>query len=275
MKPRGTVCSLLLDGLTMSKEFEGRTALVTGGGRNIGRAIALAFAERGARVGIIVNSNKSQGDHVASEIRAAGGQSHVAAGDVGNPEACEKMIKGLTDALGPIDYLVNNAARRPRQSFLDITVQDWNSVVSSNLSAIFYLSRLVLPSMVERRFGRIINIGGPDGLRGMRLRAHNVACKAGLVGLTKAIALEFGVHGVTANIVVPGIMNTSREEKDYPEHEKVIAGLPAAQERSEISIPRPGAPEELAHGVMFFASDKSSYLTAQTLYVAGGLFGLP
>ncbi|HKT53987.1 MAG TPA: SDR family NAD(P)-dependent oxidoreductase [Caulobacteraceae bacterium] len=255
--------------------FERRTALVTGGGRNIGRAIALAFARAGAKVGIIVNSNRAQGEAVAEEIRAAGGQAHVAVGDVGDAANCKTMVEQVIAALGPIDYLVNNAARRPRQSFLEITPDEWDSVVASNLSSIFYLSRLVLPGMVERKFGRIINIGGPDGMKGMRLRAHNVACKAGLVGLTKAIALEFGIHGITANIVVPGIMNTSREKKDYPEIQKIIAGLKEAQERSDISIPRPGEPEELANAVMFFASDEAAYLTAQSLYVAGGLFGLP
>lgn len=255
--------------------FEGRTALVTGGGRNIGRAIALAFAEEGAKVGIIVNSRLDEGQAVVEEIRAAGGEAHVVAGDIGKPDNCKAMVDEITATLGPISYLVNNAARRPHQAFLDISIEDWDSVISSNLSSIFYLSRLVLPGMVERGFGRIINIGGPDGMKGMTMRAHNVACKSGLVGLTKAIALEFGIHGVTANIVVPGIMNTSREAKDYPEIQQIIADLGERQKRSDISIPRPGEPEEMAHGVMFFASDRSSYLTGQSLYVAGGLFGLP
>ena len=255
--------------------FEGRTALVTGAGRNIGRAIALAFADAGSNVGIIVNSSRAEADAVAAEVEARGRRAVVATGDVGDPVACERMVGEVVQALGPVDYLVNNAARRPRQAFLDITVEDWDQLISSNLSSVFYLSRLVLPSMVERKFGRIINIGGPDGLHGFRLRAHNVACKAGLVGLTKAIALEFGPYGITANLVVPGIMNTSREEKDYPDIQRIIAGLGEQQQRSEIAIPRPGEPEEMANAVMFFASEKSSYLTSQTVYVAGGLFGLP
>ena len=259
----------------MNSEFHGKVALVTGAGRNIGKAIALAFAEAGAKVGIIVNSNLAEGEAVAAEIREKGGEAAVAQGDIGNNHNCERMWGEITAQLGPIDYLVNNAARRPRESFMEITPEKWDSIISSNLSSIFYLSRLVLPGMAERNFGRIINIGGPDGLHGFRLRAHNVACKAGLVGLTKAIALEFGPHGVTANLVIPGIMNTSREAKDYPEIEKIVAGLKEQNLRSEISIPRPGEPEEMAHAVMFLASDKAAYLTAQSIYVAGGLFGLP
>jgi NAD(P)-dependent dehydrogenase (short-subunit alcohol dehydrogenase family) len=259
----------------LMSDFKGRTALVTGGGRNIGRAISLAFADEGANVGIIVNSSKAEAEAVAREVEARGVRAAVTVGNVGDAASCERMVNEITGALGPIDYLVNNAARRPRQEFLDISVDDWDSIISSNLSSVFYMTRLVLPNMVERKFGRIINIGGPDGVRGMRLRAHNVTCKAGLIGLTKAVALEFGIHGITANLVIPGITATSRVEKDYPEHEKLVAGLRAAQERSEISIPREGQPEEIARGVIFFASEKSSFMTSQSLYVTGGLFGLP
>jgi 3-oxoacyl-[acyl-carrier protein] reductase len=256
-------------------EFSNRTALVTGAGRNIGRAIALAFARAGANVGIIVKSNRGEAEAVAREVRACGVGAAIAIGNVGDPTACERMVSEIVQDLGPVDYLVNNVGYRPRQDFLDISPEDWNSVIASNLSSMFYLSRIVLPKMVERKFGRIINIGGPDGMRGMRRRAHNVACKAGLVGLTKAIALEFGIHGITANVVVPGSINTSRDEKDYPDMKEHVKGLEAAREQSQIAIPRQGTSEEVADGVMFFASEKSSYLTSQTLYVAGGLWGLP
>jgi NAD(P)-dependent dehydrogenase (short-subunit alcohol dehydrogenase family) len=256
-------------------DFEGRTALVTGAGRNIGRAIALAFARAGANVGVIVRANRGEADAVAAEVRACGVRAALALGDVGDAQACARMVAEIAGELGPVDYLVNNVGRRRRQAFLDITPEDWDSVIATNLSSAFYLSRLVLPGMAQRGFGRIINIGGPDGARGLRLRAHNVACKAALVGLTKAIALEFGVHGVTANVVVPGNIETSRDEADYPDFQQVVEGLQAAAERSQIAIPRQGTPEEVAHGVIFLASDKAAYLTSQTLYVAGGLWGLP
>lgn len=259
----------------MTHDFTGRTVLVTGAARNIGRAIALAFADGGANVGIIVNSSRQEGEAVAAEARERGVKAAVAVGDIAMPQECERMVGEITAALGPIDTLVNNAAQRPREGFLEITPEKWNAVLGSNLSAVFYLARLVLPGMKERGFGRIINIGGPDGLHGMKLRAHNVACKAGLVGLTKAIALEFGPFGVTANLVIPGIMNTSRDAKDYPEIEKIIAELHERNERSEIAIPRPGEPEEMANAVTFLASEKSSYLTSQSIYVSGGLFGMP
>src|SRR5579862_7934872 len=259
----------------MMTEFSKRTALVTGAGRNIGRAIALAFAQAGADVGIIVKSNKGEAEAVAKEIRACGVRAEVATGNVGDSATCERMVSEIVQKLGPIDYLVNNVGHRPRQDFLDISPEDWDHVIASNLSSMFYLSRLVLPKMVERKFGRIINIGGPDGIRGARHRAHNVACKAGLIGLTKAIALEFGIYGITANVVVPGSINTSRNEKDYPNFQAHVDSLNAAREQSQIAIPRQGTTAEVANGVMFFALESSSYLTSQTLYVAGGLWGLP
>ncbi|MFC3173703.1 SDR family NAD(P)-dependent oxidoreductase [Novosphingobium bradum] len=255
--------------------FSGRTALVTGGGRNIGRAIALAFADRGIDVGIVVRANREEAEAVAREVRERGARAAIALGDVGQAGDCERMVGEIAAALGPVDYLVNNAARRRRQAFLDIAPEDWDAVIGTNLSSIFYLSRLVLPGMAERGFGRIVNIGGPDGVRGLRLRAHNVACKAGLIGLTKAIALEFGIHGITANIVVPGNIATSRDEVDYPDFQALVDRLDDQRENSQIAIPRQGTCEEVADAVMHFASDKSAYLTSQTLYVAGGLWGLP
>ena len=260
----------------MAREFEGRTALVTGASKNMGRAIALSFAERGGNVGIVVKSSREEAEKVAEEARAFGVKAAVATGDIGVYADCERMVGEVGGTLGPIDTLVNNAALRPREAFMDITVEKWNTIISSNLSSVFYLSRLVLPGMAERGFGRIISIGGPDGVRGMALRAHNVTAKSGLIGLTKAMAVEFGDKGVTANVVVPGVMNTVHDNKeDYPEIHRIIAALPEYHKRSEIAVPRPGESQEVADAVMFFASEKAGYMTSQTLYVAGGLFGLP
>ena len=257
------------------EDFKDRTALVTGAGRNIGRAIALAFADAGANVGIIVHSNRSEAESAADEVRSRGVRSAVAVGDIGDAKAVERMVSEIVGELGPIDYLVNNAAYRPRQSFMDISIEDWDQIIRSNLSSVFYLSRRVLPSMAERGFGRIINIGGPDGIHGALDRAHNVACKSGLIGLTKAIALEFGEQGITANMVIPGSMDTTRNEKDYPGWEAHVSSLKDLRQKSSLAIPRLGASEEIAWAVMFFASAKSSYVTMQQLYVAGGLWGLP
>lgn len=255
-------------------EYRGRRALVTGAGRNIGRAIALAFAEAGSDVGIIVHRNREEAEAVRAEIEAFGVKAAVAYGNVGDAAECERMVGEISGAIGPIDYLVNNVGYRPHQSFMEISVEQWNAILGSNLSSVFYLSRLVLPGMAERGFGRIVNIGGPDGLHGSLNRAHNVTCKAGMVGLTKAIGLEFGPQGVTANLVIPGAMETSRVEKDYPAYKALVASLGELRQRSEIAIPRQGTLEELADAVMFFCSRKAGYMTGQSLYVTGGLWGL-
>jgi 3-oxoacyl-[acyl-carrier protein] reductase len=256
-------------------EFANKTALVTGAGRNIGRAIALAFADAGSNVGIIVHKNQAEAESVAEEVRKRGVRAAVAVGDIGDATADERMVATIVKELGDIDYLVNNAARRPMQSFLDISLDDWNGIIASNLSSIFYLSRLVLPSMVKRGFGRIITIGGPDGVVGFPNRAHNVTAKAGLIGLTKAIALEFGDKGITANIVMPGPMDTTRDPKHYPFWGEIKSSLVRMREEGWISIPRLGTCEELAHAVMFLAAEKSAYLTMQQIYVTGGMAGLP
>src|SRR3954452_14319979 len=205
--------------LGASPELEGlsgRTVLVTGAGRNIGRAIALAFGDAGANVGVHARSNRQEADSVVKEVNATKGQAIAVLGDVGDAVFDEHMVKTAIDEFGSVDVLVNNAGRRRRQALLDITPDDSDTILRSNLSAMFYLSRLVLPGMAERRWGRIINIGGPDGQSGSPYRAHNVTCKAGLIGLVKAITIEFAHAGITANVVVPGMMDTTRSAVDYP-----------------------------------------------------------
>jgi 3-oxoacyl-[acyl-carrier protein] reductase len=242
-----------------------RNVLVTGAGRNIGRAIAIAFARDGNNVAINVRRNVADAASVAREVAAHGVEAIVVPGDVGEPAECDRLMDSVVERLGPVDVLVNNAAIRPRQPFLSISIDDWNRVLATNLSAAFYLARLVLPGMATRGRGSIIAIGGPDGQLGMRNRAHNVACKAGLVGLTKAIAIEFGEHGVTANVVVPGITDTSRDPETHPNWPPSAETL-----RDRLFIPRLGKPGEIADACVFLASDRARYITGQTLHVSGG-----
>src|SRR4051794_6395480 len=189
--------------------LSGRTVLVTGAGRNIGRAIALAFGDAGANVVVNARSNEDEADTVVKEVNTTNGRAIAVLGDVGDPEFDEHMVNTAIEEFGSVDVLINNAGRRRRQPLLEITPDDWDTILRSNLSAMFYLSRLVLPGMVERRWGRIINIGGPDGQSGSPYRAHNVTCKAGLIGLVKAITIEFAHAGITAHVVVPGVMDTT------------------------------------------------------------------
>lgn len=251
----------------MDDELARRTVFVTGAGRNIGRAIALEFAGHGARVAIGVRSNEDEARAVAEEVSAAGGTAFVAIGDMGDAAARERLIASTTEALGPVDVLVCCAALRPRQKFLDISLEDWDRVLSANLTSVFHFASLVLPGMVASGFGRIITIGGPDGQTGAIARAHNVTAKAGLIGLTKAMAMEFGRDGITANVVSPGSMDTTRNMADYP-------WWPPSPETIAKMIPvnRLGQPDEIANACAFLASERSGYISGQVVHVNGGSF---
>ena len=250
----------------MGSELAGRTALVTGSGRNIGRAIALRLAQAGADLAVHAFTHPEQAERVAGEIAELGVRSLALRADLSDSGECRRLVESVQERFGALDVLVNNAAARPRQDFLSITPEDWERVIGSNLSAAFHSAQAALPAMLERGFGRIVNIGGPDGMRPLALRAHNVACKAGLVGLTKAIALEFGARGITANVVVPGITDTTRGE-GYP-------GWPPSSKllERELSIPRLGRSEEIAEACWFLCTPGASYVTGQTLHVNGGYY---
>jgi NAD(P)-dependent dehydrogenase (short-subunit alcohol dehydrogenase family) len=248
----------------------GRVAIVTGGSRNLGRAIALALAGAGADVAITAHGAADEAEETAMLVRKLGVRSIALLGDVGDPSDVHRVIESAVSELGPIDILVSNASRRPKKKFLDLTIEDWNSIMQSNLSASFYFARLVLAGMRERGFGRIILIGGPDGQRpelynGAATRAHCNTAKAGLLGLMKAIAMEFGPDNITSNVVVPGIMDTTRDPVNYPH-------WPMSQEELARRLPlaRLGHPDEVADMCAFLATDSASYVTGQTLHVSGG-----
>jgi 3-oxoacyl-[acyl-carrier protein] reductase len=245
----------------------GRTVIVTGAGRNIGRAIALAFGDAGCNVVVNARSNRDEASEVVDSVNAGPGKAVYVLGDVGDADFDEELVRTAVDRFGTVDCLINNAGRRRLQPLLDITPDDWDTILRSNLSAMFYLSRLVLPGMVERRWGRIINIGGPDGQSGAPFRAHNVTCKAGLIGLVKSISIEFAHAGITANVVVPGMMDTTRSPIDYP-------GWPPSQQTIASRVPtaRLGTSDEVAFACRFLASHAAAYITGQTLHVNGGMY---
>ncbi|ONH22883.1 SDR family NAD(P)-dependent oxidoreductase [Pseudofrankia asymbiotica] len=249
--------------------LRGSTVVVTGAGRNIGRAIALGFAGRGIAVAVNARSSTREAEAVVDTIRRGGGRAAVVMGDVGDPDECERVVRTTRDELGPIDYLVSNASARRFRAFEDISPAEWDSTLRSNLSALFYLSRLVLPGMKERGFGRVIAIGGPDGYLGWHHRAANVTAKAGLTGLVKAISFEYGHAGVTANVVVPGGTDTTRDPTDYPPDMTERDGVPKG--RPLVMIPRLGTVDEIADMCLFLASDSAGYITGQSLHVDGGM----
>ena len=254
----------------MVEPLAGRTALVTGASKNLGRAIAIGLGAAGANVAVAAQHAQADVEATAEEIRGLGRRAIALTGDVGQPSDVEALVRGAVDELGPIDVLVSNASRRPRRDFLDITLDDWDEIMRTNLSASFFFARLVLGSMRERGFGRIILMGGPDGIRpepysGAAHRAHCNTAKAGLVGLAKAIAVEFGVDGVTSNVVVPGIMNTTRDPLNYPHWP-----MPQEELDRRLAIARMGEPDEVASMCVYLASKQGSYITGQTLHVSGG-----
>jgi len=242
----------------------GRVAVVTGGGRNIGRAIALALAADGAAVVVGARSDRAAADAVAAEIEAAGGRAVPHLADV----ADEAKVAGLADAaiaaFGRIDILVNNAAIRARQTLAETSLADWHAVMGVILDGAFLCARACSPHMIAAGGGRIVNIGGLSGHIGDEARVHVVAAKAGLVGLTRALAVELAPHGITANCVVPGTIDTVRGE---------TAREPGRyDERMKALVERKGRPDEVAAMVAHLCRPESAYITAQTIHVSGGRF---
>lgn len=246
--------------------LKGRVAIVTGSGQNIGRAIALAYAGAGAKVVVNGHSSKEKVDSVVAEIKAAGGEAIGIMADVGNPDDIKRLIDEAEAKLGPVDIAVSNVGRRLRQKFEDISIQDWHDTLNNNLNSMFYMAHFVLPRMRRRNWGRLIHVSGYDGFTGhMPERAHNVTCKAGMHGLTKALAREYGVHNITVNTVVPGAIATSRDLKQY-------AHIDPNQILARLAIKHPGDSEDMAAACLFLAGESGKFVTGQAIHVNGGEF---
>jgi 3-oxoacyl-[acyl-carrier protein] reductase len=249
---------------TAIRPLQGRTALVTGSGRNIGRAIAVRFAEAGANVVLNGRRDLEALKKVAREVEACGVQAMCVLADVSKPDEVQQMVNDASARFGKIDIAVSNVGLRPHQAFLDITVEDWRSVLESSLSSAFYLARYVLPAMKEDGWGRIIHISGRDGFFTFPNRAHNVTAKAGLHSLAKAIAVEFGEYGITANTIAPGKTDTERDEKNYPGYQQKWA-----EAVKQMPLRRLGTPDDIAQACLYFTCG-GSYATGQLLHLNGG-----
>lgn len=243
----------------------GRTAIITGSGKNIGRAIALALARAGANVVINGHRDMQAAQSVATEAKSMGVGALAVQADVGDPVAVASLVNKALDCFGSVDIAVSNVSQRLRQPLLSISDADWNSVLNTNLSASFYLARAVLPSMIEKRWGRIIHISGSEGFVPVRDQAHKVACKAGVVALAKAIALEFGQYGITANSVAPGVIETRRDPVADPD-------LASRREthRQKLPVQRLGVVDDVAQACLYLCSDHEGFVTGQVLHVNGG-----
>lgn len=242
----------------------GQTAIVTGSSRNIGRAMALALAANGAAIVVNARSDEDGADAVVAEIIAAGGKAIKHMADVTDEAAVEGLAQAAIDEFGGINILINNAAVRRQQSLEAMSLAEWRDVTAIILDAAFLCARACLPHMVAGGGGSIVNIGGISAHFGAVDRPHVVAAKAGVVGLTKAIAVDYAGRNIRANCVVPGTMNTTRGENAHP-----VAPHPGGH---NALIDRLGTPEELAAAVLYLCGPGAGYVTGQTLHVNGGRY---
>jgi 3-oxoacyl-[acyl-carrier protein] reductase len=245
----------------MSSELEGRVALVTGAARNIGRAIALELAAAGAKVMATALSNQAGLDEVVGAIRAAGGEAEAMLADVTSEESVAALVKATTDRFGRLDILVNNAAIRNEAPFRDLSLARFREVMSVALEGPFLLSKAAIPALETSDGATIINIGGLTAYTGAKDRAHVVAAKAGLDGLTKAMAHDLAEAGITVNLVSPGMIETAR-----------AGHAPAHHATRRTLLGRLGTPEDIAGMVRYLAGPQARYITGQTLHANGGVY---
>jgi 3-oxoacyl-[acyl-carrier protein] reductase len=245
------------------RPLNGRTAIVTGSGQNIGRAIALAFARQGANVVINGHRNQTAIDTVADEARALGVRAIAVLADVGDPAAVQSMVDRAAKEFGSVDIAVSNVSTRLHTPFLDLSIEEWQRIINSNLSASFYLAHAVVPLMKEKNWGRIIHISGVDGFRAIPNRAHNVTCKAGMFALSKAIAVELGPFGITANTVAPGVIDTTRDWTQYPHFANGYG-----ERTKQIPVRRVGHVDDIADACTYLVG--AGFVTGQLLHVNGG-----
>jgi 3-oxoacyl-[acyl-carrier protein] reductase len=241
--------------------LDGRTALVTGAGRNIGRAIILDLAARGCNVIVNTRINQSEADAVAAEARELGANAVTMLGDVGRPAEIKRIAGQALERFATVDILVNNAAIRPAAPFLELEEQDWHRVVDVDLHAAFYTAKAFLPGMVAQHWGRIINLTGMNAIHGYAGRAHVSAAKHGLWGLTKALAKEFGPSGVTINAISPGPIQSQHPDPAMTQH--------IASQLGKIPLGRLGEPREIAALCGFLASDQGGFISGQMIAANG------
>jgi len=249
--------------------LEGKRALITGASRNIGRAIALAFAAEGADLVLNTRVNAGELEAVAADCRKAGVRVVSALADIADASAIETMVARALAELGAIDILVCNAAIRPHTPLTETSLEDWHRVMAVDLHSAFYLTRAVVPGMKARGRGSIIALGGQSAITGRPNTASVTAAKSGLLGLVRALAAELGPFGIRANMIVPGFIDTERRYAQwYPEFKETPPGDPAHVK--EIPLRRLGRPEDIADACVFLASDASAYVTGDTIRVMGG-----
>ena len=251
--------------------LEGKTALITGASRNIGKEIALTFAREGADLVLNTRSSQEELEAVAGQCRELGVNTHTVLGDVSDAQRVSEMVQEGIDALGKIDVLVNNVALRPHKPILEVSDDEWHQVLGVNLYAPFYLIKAVLPGMIERRSGSIITLGGQSAITGRPETTIVTTAKTGVVGLIRAVAAEMAPYNIRANALNPGSVDTFRAHPEwYPEFQEVPRG--SADHLQGIPMGRQATVQDIANACLFFASDESAYITGDRLNVVGGKY---
>jgi 3-oxoacyl-[acyl-carrier protein] reductase len=241
---------------------EGRVALVTGASQGIGRACAIVLAQSGAKVALCAR-NQEKLEHLANEINGNGGEAAAFKLDVGNEDEIKSVVKAVIAKFGKLDILVNNAGITRDQLVMRMKRADWDDVLATNLTAPFLLTQAAISSMLKQRWGRIINITSIFGQIGQAGQANYASSKAGLIGLTMAVAREVGSRNITVNAVAPGFIETAMTEVLPAElKETILKGIP---------LGRSGSDMDVAHAVKFLASEEAGYVTGHVLNVNGGI----
>jgi 3-oxoacyl-[acyl-carrier protein] reductase len=250
------------DGGGVASGFSRKVAIVTGSAKNIGKAIALELARAGAAVVVNARSSATEAEAVAAEIRQAGGRAAVVLADVKEPAGADTIVAAAVAAFGRIDVLVNNASVRREVDFDKLEYAEWREILGTTLDGAYLCSRAALPHLIAAGGGSIVNIGGLSSHTGATRRAHVIAAKAGLVGLTRALAHDLAPHQITVNCVAPGVIDTSRGAKGDPAHHAIHKPL----------VGRRGRPEEIAALVTFLCGNDARYITGQTIHANGGTY---
>lgn len=246
------------------QEMKDRVALVTGASRNIGRAIAVALAQNGADIVVHVANDTEAGRATVEAVEAAGRRAELVSGDLSEPDVVARVIAQAAGAFGRLDIVVNNAAIRPEAPFAALSYADWRKVMGITLDAVFLVSQAALPHLEKSDHAAIVNLGGLTGHTGAADRAHVITAKAGVVGLTKAMAHELSPSGITVNCVSPGLIETKRVANQ--------GAAPKHHDRRTNLVGRKGTPEEVAAAVVYLCGQGGRYVTGETLHVNGGAY---
>lgn len=247
------------DSNNAARELAGKVAIVTGASRNIGRAIALGLAQGGAAVAVNARNSHEDAQKVVGEIRETGGRADAFMADISDPAQVAAMVDGVRQRYGGIDILVLNASVRKETPFRDMSFEEWRSLLSITLDGSFHCTKACLPAMIAAGGGSIVTLGGMTALSGAKGRVHGSVGKHGLYGMTRALARELGEHGIRANCVAPGQMNTAR-----------ATGRSARPDASLVPLGRRVEPEEIASVVRFLCGPGASMISGQLIYVDGG-----